>query len=500
MSALILSPLALAAFASDAVRATAPDPRFAPPAHLARSAAHAISLHLQVSPIVGENFHISAARPSSEFNEVVLAAHPTDARRLLACAMLEPGVGRTVKSAAWVSSDAGRSWSAPHVTTAHWANDPTCVWGRDGSALFLHKVNDGAPTPPTAVNSDFDFLGVERSRDAGRSWATMVAGPQTNDRPFAAVDLTSGALYVAYNGHLHGEDSTHETQNFRNTVALIRSDDAGTSFRAPAQRGLMDQNATAGANAGMDGIVVMPNGTVGVLYTHMTLAASTSDGGRTSTGKPTVARSALMFARSSDGGRTLAPPSLVANISSGYNRPHTRGVTGTLAVDASGGAHRGRLYVSWADFATKRGQIVLTYSDDAGQRWSTPRFVNDDSLALRDNGSAAEHSMATVAVNRDGVVAVMWYDRREYAEGEGYRPRLAISRDGGETWSASIPLSSAPNEKRAQRRPNEWMPNGGDTAGLSAMADGSFFAAWIDNRTGVEQVWGARVTLPAPTR
>jgi hypothetical protein len=498
---IVVTPLLLSAFARNPPRDAAAIVATASLSHVEGSATPDADAHLQVAPIVGANIHISAARPSSEFNEVVVAAHPTDARRILACAMLDPGADRSVKSAAWVSSDAGRTWTDPRVTTSHWANDPTCVWTADGTALFIHKVNDGAPTPAGSVNSDFDVLGVERSRTAGRTWAPMVRGPQTNDRPFAAVDLTSGALYVAYNGHVHGEELAHDNQSFRNTVALIRSDNAAaTSFHAPAQRALMDQSASAGANAGMDGIVVLPNRSVGVLYTHMTLATPSSDGVRTTTGKPTVARSALMFTRSSDSGRTLEPASLVSPVSSGYNLAHARGITGTIAVDASLGVHRGRLYVTWADFATKRGQIALTYSDDAGKTWSVSRFVNDDSAVVRANANGPDHSMATVAVNRDGVVAVMWYDRREYAGGEGYRPRLALSRDGGVTWSTSVALSAAPNEKSAQRRNDVWMPNGGDTAGLTAMADGSFFAAWVDNRTGAQQVWGARVTVTAATR
>ncbi|MEO7964727.1 MAG: sialidase family protein [Gemmatimonadaceae bacterium] len=255
----------------------------------------------------------------------------------------------------------------------------------------------------------------------------------------------------------------------------------------------MDQTANAGSNAGMDGVVVLPDGSVAVLYTHMTLQARSDGSGATSTGKPTVVRSALMLARSPDGGRTLALATLVANVTSGYNLPHARGITGTLAVDASNGPHRGRIYVTWADFATKRGQILLTHSDDAGSSWSTARAVNDDSTARAPNGGP-DHSMATVAVNRAGVVGVMWYDRREFQGGDGYRPRFAASRDGGESWSSSVAVSTAPNAKSAQKG-SEYLPNGGDTAGLTAAADGRFHAAWIDNRTGVQQVWTASIVM-----
>ncbi|MCC6774546.1 MAG: exo-alpha-sialidase, partial [Gemmatimonadaceae bacterium] len=419
-------------------------------------------------PTVSPNVHVSATLPSSPFNEVVIVAHPTDPRRLLACAMLEPGPERSVRSAGWVSTDHGATWSPPLVTTAHWANDPTCAWSSNGTALFVHKVNDGAPTPAGTVNSDFDYLGIERSPDNGRTWRPMVRGPQVNDRPFVAIDASDGAMYVAYNGHLHGEQQRHDNVDFRNTVALMRSDDDGQTFAPPAQRALMDQTETAGSNAGMDAVVVLPDRSIAVLYTHMTLAAPTAGRAAKSTGKPTVARSALMLARSTDSGRTLAPPTLVAEVHSGYNLPHARGITGTMAIDTSTGPHRGRLYVAWADFVTGRGHILLTHSDDAGQNWSAPRFVNDDSTTRLPNGGP-DHSMATVAVNRDGVVGVLWYDRRDYPAGDGYLPRFTASTDGGETWGQSVPVSTAANS-RASQRTGAYLANGGDTAGLTAAA------------------------------
>ena len=63
----------------------------------------------------------------------------------------------------------------------------------------------------------------------------MIRGPQTNDRPFMAVDTRPGSarrgrVYVAYNGHLHGETGGHDNANFRNTVVLQSSDDRGRTF------------------------------------------------------------------------------------------------------------------------------------------------------------------------------------------------------------------------------------------------------------------------------
>jgi hypothetical protein len=442
---------------------------------------------------VGPNVHVSASRAMSPYNEVVIGAHPTDPRRLIVCSMLEPGANRSVKSAAWISSDGGRAWSSPLVTTQHWANDPTCVWGRDGTAYFVHKTNIGQPTPPEAWNSDLDFLGIERLPNGAQSWLPMIQGPQTNDRPFVAVDHERNALYVAYNGHVHGEENRHDNASFRNTVALMRSDDGGVHFTPPAQRALMDQTETAGSNAGMDGVVVMPDGSVAVLYTHMTLGPPRDPN---APGKPTVTKSALMLVRSVDRGATLQPALHVADVVSGYNLPHARGITATIAVDTSRGPHRGRLYVAWADFSTRRGQILVRYSDDAGKTWSASRAVNDDSSHSPPNGGP-DHSMATIAVSPTGVVGVLWYDRRDFPNNDGYMPRFAASVDGGETFTPSVAISTAPNVRAAERGPG-FLPNGGDTAGLTSAADGRFHAVWIDNRTGIQQVWAASIAVTAP--
>ena len=107
--------------------------------------------------------------------------------------------------------------------------------------------------------------------------------------------------------------------------------------------------------------------------------------------------------------------------------------------------------------------------------------------------------MATIAVNGAGVVGVLWYDRREFPAAEGYRPRFAASLDGGASWSPSVAVSTAPNARAAQQGP-DYLPNGGDTAGLAAAADGRFHALWIDNRTGVQQVWTAAITVTARGR
>src|ERR1051325_6258221 len=89
-------------------------------------------------------------------------------------------------------------------------------------------------------------------------------------------------------------------------------------------------------------------------------------------------------------------------------------------------------------------------------------------------------------------------------------PRAAASLDGVETFSTSVPLTEFAN---AYTPSMSWDVTGrgtgnsinvgldlfftsaGHTNGLAADADGSFHPTWIDNHTGVPQLWTARVTV-----
>jgi hypothetical protein len=125
-------------------------------------------------------------------------------------------------------------------------------------------------------------------------------------------------------------------------------------------------------------------------------------------------------------------------------------------------------------------------------------------------------------VNAKGVVGVTWYDRREDQHNKNHRLRFTASLDGGVTWLASEPVSTAAFEYPAvPRYPAEvvsehsgegrdidelhvwpgprlydaWNSGMGDYAGFAAGADGRFHAFWIDNRTGVAQMYSAAVEV-----
>jgi len=115
------------------------------------------------------------------------------------------------------------------------------------------------------------------------------------------------------------------------------------------------------------------------------------------------------------------------------------GVIEDLAVDYSGGPHRGRIYIAWQDHQDNPfgdDLIMLSHSDDAGLTWSAPAKVNQTP-----GGTLTDQAFEpAVHVNADGVVAVSYYDFRSDVTGDGQLTTehwIVHSHDGGATWSES---------------------------------------------------------------
>lgn len=474
------------------------------------SASRTLSTPLVPPPsiVVGTNVHVSHPFGDINHHEVVLAAHPTQSV-LLACSMLGDRRDRAVNSVAYRSADGGQTWSLAATSQEHFADDPTCAYSLDGTAYFVTKTNTGVDMVPGA-SSDTDSLHIRRSSDGGTTWDPVIHSVHANDRPFVAVDTTRGprrgTLYAAYDDHIHGESGRHGNDDFRHLLVLAASRDRGTTFPIQAQRALLDQRGDTGSASLACGAVVLSTGAVFVLQHHLLLGANNAG-----TGKLRELGGWLQLFASRDGGHTLQLVSKVGNVSSGYNEPASRGVTATIAADPGSPRFRDRLYVAWTDFTTQRGIIRLRVSSDEGRTWSTPVAIGEDRDGAAPNDSP-DNYMPTLAVNRDGVVGITWHDRRARPGNSAYDVRFAASLDGGATWLPSVAVSTAPNDQRQQRKGkpaderasagSAWRPaegsflvTGGDTAGLAADADGRFHALWIDNRSGVQQVWTALITI-----
>ena len=449
---------------------------------------------------VGENVRVSAANPARTHAEVLVAAHPSDPRRLLACAMMLDAASGEQTTLAYLSGDGGRSWvPVAHEGGPGFSWDPTCTFDADGTAYFAALARDERG----ALNV------VRRSRDGGRTWeppASVDAPRHSLDRHYLVADTTSGRyhgrLYLVGNGWTAG---TGGAPGAAPAVGLYRSSDSGVTWRGPVTRTSLGRRFILGMGAA----AVLSDGTLAIAFPEVSRYWREDGSAPDSFPKPRPGEpnAMLKVVTSADGGESLSGPVTVGDFYLAWPPGRTTWFP-TVAADPGSPAYRDRLYVVWPDVRSGRAEVLLAYSSDKGKAWSKPLVVNDDRA---DSARRVDHLNPAVAVNRDGVVAVTWYDRRESADGLSYSVRFRASLDGGMTWLPSISVSSAPSAYGGEEWPMQLSPwrgpteisatmsffhfTGGETAGLAADAAGVFHPVWVDNRTGVAQLWTAPVSV-----
>jgi hypothetical protein len=470
---------------------------------------------------VGPNVQVSKDRPDMVHDEVLLAADPSNPNRLIGCSLAIPAYGVSIPSEGggirhlsglvYMSDDAGKTWRlatefASGATTA--GMDNHCAFGSDGTAFFITGVLDLAKEEhPDADDLDhkpgsYEYFLSRRSTDGGHTWSDWYKIPHGTgvDRQYIIADDTNskyhGRVYIT--GQIEVYSIDNESQGL--AFSLWRSLDNGATFERPLAR---YGNAIKQTVFNPWNPVVLSDGTLAMLFV---------DGSQMPPKQPTPIK--IVFSR--DGGESMSKSYKVADAKDTAIPPIC------LAVDRSDGPFKDRLYVTWADKHDFRSEIYIVHSSDKGKTWSTPQVVNDD-RARPGLEEGPTDITPVVAVNKQGVVGLMWYDRRDNPKDEGYWVRFSASMDGGETWYPSLRISERPNNYLRGERTTisaardkvddtkkvsadeaathinvireEWVA-GGHTSGLVADGNGKFHGFWVDNRTGIHQVWSSAIEVP----
>ena len=448
---------------------------------------------------VGTNMQVSAQRADQQHYEVQIAADPENSKHLLACSMRranEPWHSVVV----YASFDGGTTWNETLHISEGYVSDPSCIYGPNGVAYVA--------TLSTERGTEPDRLPVFKSTNAGKTWAKTVELPFM-DREYLTVDNTAGKnrgqIYLNGSGAIPLAESKGEHIS---AVDLWRSTDKGMTFNGPTKLRVSENNHIFEA---------MGNG---VVLSDGTFVSITGDLDETQydQSKPYKPIGHIVAVSSNDGGQTFSPAVKISDWYPDRGHKRTCGQIPVLAIDGTTGPYKDRLYAVWADLRTERSSVIISHSSDKGKTWSPPVGVSDDILSDY-LPNASDDFMPTVAVNSSGIVGVMWYDRRDSPDNLGYWPRFAASLDGGVTFLPSVKVSEAPssfkqtnllvlsslgnsigaNGKLSFWVGADWMQaSGGDTSGLAASPDGIFHPLWVDNRTGVSQVWTASVKVATP--
>ncbi len=459
--------------------------------------------------LVGPNAQASKAFADKPHGETHMAANPRNSLNLIGGSMVWNKEFNINTVVGYASFDGGKTWFATlKFDDGLYHSDPAVAFDAEGTAYFLQITH---PTGKTKEEPKF-YTYLHRSKDGGRTWLEPVIMPML-DRHYAAVDDNPGK----YQGSIY--INGRATQQIR----IQRSRDRGATFDSGVPAVAQPKDRRFAGNARM---VVLSDSTLVVPFADMELPLLDVEG------SPTKPNAALKVTTSVDGGNTFSEPVTISPIAIGHmllsNSHHFN-----FASDRTTGPFQDRLYVAWSDSYSGGGQfsskksgganILFSYSADKGKSWSKPVMVNDDRLPVN-LAEAPIHFQPLIAVNKDGVVGVMYYDRRDSANNMDWTVRFAASLDGGETFLPTVQVAESPNRYSGTGNipfsvrpyggghtpPNknyrggtlkfdfgisQFNLGGGHTAGLDADANGIFHPFWVDNRTGVLQVWTAPVTV-----
>jgi hypothetical protein len=401
---------------------------------------------------VGPNHRASGADTLNR-NEGWIAVSQSDPSVLVAVSHIA-----TRGCATMLSTDGGSQWRDIMLPKQEDCFDPMVVSGIDGRLHVLHTGR--TPTSPTSSTGQrMDApVRIHTSSDGGRTWKgpAEMRTPLRPDHPRMVVDASDGPhrgrVYVAWNevSDIFMRDQYH--------IFLHTSDDNGATFSEPRLL-----QVDSGGKLVITEPVVLTDGTLLVTYYQYFQPLSSRRN----------ERQPFYLLRSTDGGETFGAPERVievgmsawADLKSDFPSAFTLPI---ITADLSRASlFRDRLYVVWDDVSSGESNIWLKWSSDRGLTWSGRIRVNDNPPVPGDQPRDFRMT-PVVSVNRDGVVGVAWYDRRDDPTRRCWKQYFAASIDGGVTFAPNVAVSSVPSCPPKETAPHVFVKNATPDSALAS--------------------------------
>lgn len=413
--------------------------------------------------------------------EEAIAVDPANPNLLFAAGIaIDLGAGQEIA----FSTDGGNTWRSRlegdgTTSLPAGSSDPAVAWDAFGN-LFWAYINDTA-----AGGGDKIILNL--STDGGKSFTNLTTfsgtGGNLPDQPVLAVGAKT--VWIAY-------DDTGAGNFGRETAAGAAVTGLGAvgTFGAP-------ETAPGSDGGDYDSIAISPSGQVIISY-ESTNAASPAGPGLLLVNTDPDGLGPLGF-----NGSVVAATTQVGAIAPIPAQPGPFNVGGrtidaepNLAWDRSNGPYRGRVYMVFTDSPAVNSantKTFVVFSGDSGNSWSSPVKVSDDT------GPNSEFLPFIAVDQTTGHVGISWYDSRNDNGKKGPDDRdglpntdaeeyLAVSTDGGATWSPNLKVASGPSNS-VTLNPNAGTGspfNFGDYTGLDFFG-GVLHPIWADNSTTLPQ-------------
>ncbi|WP_299110673.1 sialidase family protein [uncultured Winogradskyella sp.] len=407
-----------------------------------------VKLDVRNDAIIGKNIAIKSKFFGLPVVEPSISAHPNNNNHLLAAAMIVTDINRPYAScrlSSFVSKDGGNNWSE----TAH------NYWGYDPWVAILPSGNAALSWLGTPNSFRHSFpLKIFTSNNGGDTWSNNIQsfngfGHGHDGTKLVGYKTSFYLTTVRFNGDMSADVVLYESKNNNvfKEVALIKGEGLRLNFCEPA---------------------ILNNGTVVIPTLHNSSKIWVNlynPKTRQLSGKKKVSKNPKV-------GRGY--PRMVADV--GLNSRFINRIYFVRAV-ASGTSSRG---------------IWINYSKDNGETWTEEKRIDHF-----ETDWLSKANVASVAINKDGVIGVSWVDSQHDKNQKAYDVYLAISKDGGESFQKPIRVtnvSSNPRTKKNGDVANKFI-GGGHYLGLTAKANGSFQLIWSDSRDEVFQLQTCNVTI-----
>jgi hypothetical protein len=409
---------------------------------------------------VAPNFRIYPGKVNQ--TEVFITRSPVDGNTLFATCNTLSFIPFFISEGIYVSVNGGESWRGNDTCTG----TPIAYHGGD-AAITIDK--QGTFLLTRLGRSPFTGLYSHYSADNGITWSPQQV-ISTDDLEKAAItsDLQPGSSFSGRSYAVWVKFAMPYPLMFAFTV------DAGRHWSAPEP-----VNNPPGRCAGGD-IVVDREGRI---YSCWAVVTDESPFMEVYTG----------FATSSNGGEawmvneTAFPMHGINGVLGNKSNIRVNSLP-AMAIDTTGGPYHGRLYIVTAQKilspAGMDPDIILTRSNDGGVTWLPGIRVNQDPL----NNGKTQYFPA-IHIDRFGAVNILFYDDRNTTT-DSTGVFLARSTDGGDTWH-EFEIS----DHNFKPVPIGGLGQGyqGDMIDLTS-TDAKLWPVWMDNSTGIYQIW----TVPLP--